>query len=112
MALTGCIKSKQHWKIYPDGSGMVTVENELSGMMAQMVKMGGQMPGQEGGGEAPYPFDMIKESVKGENIYWTNLESEDGPAGEYILRGTAYFEDINSVATGEENQVASCHLGC
>ncbi len=101
--LSGCIKSKQHWTIYPDGSGKVEVENTLMGMMAQMVKMGGQMgPGAEGG-EAKDPLDMIRESVKGK-VYWTQLETEDGPGGEFILRGVAYFDNIADVNTGEEGQ--------
>ncbi|GIW72022.1 MAG: hypothetical protein KatS3mg102_1564 [Planctomycetota bacterium] len=96
---SGCIKAKQHWTVYPDGSGKVEIENTLMGMMAQMVKMGAQMAQQ--GGEGADPFEMIKDSVKGE-VYWTDLQARDGPDGSYILSGTAYFTDISKVATGEQ----------
>ncbi|RME74668.1 MAG: hypothetical protein D6776_04765 [Planctomycetota bacterium] len=98
-ALTGCIKSKQYWTIYPDGSGKVEIENTLMGMMAQMAKMGGQMG--PDAGEAQDPYQMIKESVKGK-VYWSDFEAKDGPNGEYVLKGTAYFENINDVSTGDD----------
>ena len=96
-AVSGCIKSKQHWTIYPDGSGKVEIENTLMGMMAQMVKMGGQMG--PDAGEAQDPYQMLKESVKGK-VYWSDFEAKEGPGGEYIAKGTVYFENINDVFTG------------
>src|SRR5205809_811198 len=98
----GCIKSDETITIYPDGSGKVQMKTALLGMMAQMAKMG-QLggPGGPGGGpggpggppaEKADPFELIKKDFGG-NVYWSNLKAEDGPAGEWVLSGTGYFED-------------------
>jgi hypothetical protein len=99
LATAGCLKSDETITIYPDGSGKIQLKTTLTGMMAQMAKMGAQggMQGMGGpGGEAPDPFKTIKDSLGGQ-VYWANLESKDGPAGEFMLSGTGYFEDINKV---------------
>jgi hypothetical protein len=107
LASAGCLKSDDTFTVYPDGSGKVQSKKALLGMMAQMAKMGqmGQLGGPGGGpggpgggpgGEKMDPFDMIKKEF-GDKVYWTNLKAEDGPAGEWVLSGTGYFEDVNAV---------------
>lgn len=107
LMLSGCIKSKQTYTIYPDGSGKADVSMTLMGMMAQMVKMGGQMgaPGDEGEGPKK-PEDMLKESIKGK-VYWSNIQTKDGDGGTFIMTGTAYFEDVKNLAKddGEGNSM-------
>ncbi|HVY61888.1 MAG TPA: hypothetical protein VHF22_09555 [Planctomycetota bacterium] len=108
-ASSGCLKSDETITVYPDGSGKIQMKTTLLGMMAQMVKAGGMGgmggmgggPGGRRGGQQPQdPIDMIKKDFK--NVYWTDLKSEDGPSGELILSGTAYFDDVNRVGTGEQ----------
>lgn len=97
IALSGCIKSEQTFTIYPDGAGKVEIKQTLMGMMAQMMKAGGQMGGQPGQeGMQADPFEMLKKGVEGK-VYWTDLKTADGPAGEYVISGTGYFENINDV---------------
>jgi hypothetical protein len=102
IALSGCIKSEQTFTIYPDGSGKVEARQIVLGMMAQMLRAGGGMPGMEGaerhgGPRMPQnPYDLLKKGVRGK-VYWTDLKTEDGPSGEMIVSGTAYFENVNEL---------------
>lgn len=106
LAIAGCFKSDQTITVYPDGSGKIQAKATVLGMMAQMIKMGGGPGGPGGGpdGEKADPFDILKQNT-GDKVYWTNLKAEDGPAGEYILSGVGYFEDMNQIVTkeGEKN---------
>jgi hypothetical protein len=107
LSTAGCLKSDDTITIYPDGSGKIDTKMTFIGMMAQMIKMGGNMqpPGGEGGApEKADPFTPLKKNFDG-SVYWKNLKAEDGAEGQYTLSGQGYFEDVNKIKK-EQGQVS------
>ncbi|MFC1705581.1 hypothetical protein ACFL59_02020 [Planctomycetota bacterium] len=98
LSTSGCIKTLQNFTIYPDGSGKCEIKMTFLGMMAQMMKMGGEMGGMTGpdGQQMQDPKQAVKEALKGK-VYWDTIEGKETEAETYTITGTGYFDNVTDL---------------